>query len=78
MIFSGDKGIEKINVFQIYSRWGEKVYEAYDFQPNDPNYGWDGFHRGKLMNPNVFGYWVEVEFINGKTKIFKGDVTLLR
>ncbi|MFK7808592.1 MAG: choice-of-anchor L domain-containing protein [Saprospiraceae bacterium] len=78
MIFSSDIGIEKVNYFQVYNRWGEMVYQAEDFQPNDPAYGWDGWFKAEPMNPAVFVYWAEIEFVDGHKKLFKGDVTLMK
>jgi hypothetical protein len=61
---------------QIYDRWGARVYEAYNFQPNDPDYGWDGRLAGKLQNPAIFVYYAEIELIDGRVLLYKGDVTL--
>jgi gliding motility-associated-like protein len=77
-IFSDLKSIERVRSFQIYNRWGEVVFQAFDFQTNDPTYGWDGFFRDKLMNPAVFVYYAEIEYIDGRVELFKGDVTLVR
>ena len=49
----------------IFNRWGELVYDVYNFPPNDPQFGWDGTHRGELMNAAVFAYWTEVELLDG-------------
>jgi len=78
IVSTNTKEIRKINSFQIYDRWGEKVYEAKDFQPNDQNYGWDGTFKGGKMNPAVYVYWMEVELFDGTTQIVKGDITLIR
>lgn len=67
-----------IRSFQIYSRWGELIKELSEFQPNDPSFGWDGRHQGKLVNPGVYVYAAEIEFIDGVRMMFKGDVTLVR
>ena len=77
-IYASDRGIETIKSLLVFSRWGEMVFSIYNFPPNDPTYGWDGTFRGKMMDPAVFAYFVEVEFIDGETKIYKGDVTLIR
>jgi gliding motility-associated-like protein len=76
-VFGNTKRINQINSFQVYNRWGEMVYQRANFQPNNPSEGWDGTFRGELVNPAVFIYWAEVEFIDGSTKIFKGDVTVM-
>lgn len=54
------------------------MFELFGFQPNDPTYGWDGTHRGELMNGGVYVYMAEIEFVDGVTELFKGDVLLMR
>ncbi len=76
-IFS-DASVKQINSFLIFNRWGEPVFEVYDSHPNNPQWGWDGNFRGQLMNPAVFAYFAEIEFVDGEVEIFKGDVTLVR
>ncbi len=77
MIYGG-KGVEGVNVFRIYDRWGEMVWEAENFQTDDPSFGWDGTFRGQKLNPAVFVYYAEVTFIDGVTLLYKGDVTLMK
>ena len=57
----------------IYNRWGEKVFEAFT-----PDMEWDGTYKGNLLEPDVFGYYLEVRCFNEETFIKKGNVTLLR
>jgi len=59
--------------FVVYSRWGEKVFEAYDL-----NTGWDGKFKGKELPPDVYGYYLKMKCYNGDDFIQKGNVTLLR
>ena len=54
------------------------VFEADNFQPNIPDLGWDGILNGKKLSPAVFVYFTEIEFIDGVTQTFKGDVTLIQ
>lgn len=77
-VFAGT-GVQRINSIQIFDRWGELMFEARDLVPNDlgPD-GWDGTFKGDFMNPGVFVYLVEVEFIDGLVLLYRGDVTLLR
>ena len=74
----GGGEIVEIKSFLVFNRWGETVFERYNFQPNDPSLGWDGRFRGQMMNAAVFVYYLEVEFIDGETELFKGDVMLMR
>ncbi|MFK7776398.1 MAG: gliding motility-associated C-terminal domain-containing protein [Saprospiraceae bacterium] len=77
MIYANTAKVEKVNTFQIYDRWGALVFSAKNFMPNDPVFGWDGWFNSKQLNPAVFVYFAEIEFIDGKSEIFKGDVTLI-
>ena len=63
----------------IYDRWGNLIYSATNFLPGDnsPEY-WDGKFNGKIMNPGVFVYLIEVEFLDGKRLLYRGDVTLVK
>jgi hypothetical protein len=77
MIFAGDFGIESIEIFEVFTRWGERVYRAENFQPNDEKFGWDGLHQGQTMNPAVFVYYAKVRLIDGRVITVKGDVNLM-
>ncbi len=78
MIFSDPESVLQVKSFLVFSRWGETVHSFFDFKPNDPTHGWDGFYRGKPMNPDVFSWFATVEFIDGRIEIVSGDVTLIR
>ena len=78
MIFSDSKSVSKIKTFLVFNRWGETVFEYYNFSPNNPAYGWDGFHRGKPMDPAVFVWFATVEFIDGRIELIEGDVSLMK
>lgn len=67
------ENVESVLV-QIFSRWGEKVFES-----NDKNFKWDGIYGEKTMNTNVFGYYMELTCLHSGIKIIKkGNITLLR
>lgn len=76
-VFAGAQ-VRQIRSFRIFDRWGESVFEAYNFPPNNPEYGWNGMHKGQPVKPAVFVYWLEVDTIDGDTHLFKGEVTVLR
>ena len=64
--------------FKVFTRWGESVFEAKNFPPNDPGYGWDGKHRGQDLDAGVFVWFAEAELIDGSRELLKGGVTLMR
>ncbi len=76
MIHAG-KDVAEIVRFQLYDRWGELLFEQNNFMPNDPQYGWNGLFRGKLMNQQVVTYVVDVLYINGKVKTYADGVTII-
>lgn len=71
-------GVERITELRIYDRWGELMYEFFNFQPNMPELGWDGFFKGEEMQNAVFVYAAFVEFKDGTELFYEGDFTLLR
>ncbi len=77
-IFGSKAEVTRINVFQIFDRWGNRVFENTNFQPNDSSKGWNGMYQDQKCNPGVYVYWAEVELIDGQKWIIKGDITLIR
>ncbi len=78
LVINGSQVIKNIKRFQIYDRWGEQVFVKANFQTDDPNFGWDGRHKGRDAQPGVYVYYVEVLYFDNTTDIIKGDVTLIR
>ena len=73
-----DASVKQIRYLKIYSSWGEQLFQADNIQTNQEPSGWDGSFRGQGMNPGVFVWVAEVEFIDGEVLFLKGDVTLVR
>ena len=78
MVYSDNDKTVQVKSFLIFNRWGESVYQWYDFPPNDPSFGWDGTFRNEKLNPGVYTWFAEVEFIDGVVEMFEGGVTLIR
>ncbi len=74
----GGASVARVRSFLVFNRWGETMYQYFNFQPNDPAIGWDGRHKGEFMNPGVFTWFAEIEFTDGSVEIYQGDVTLMR
>ena len=77
-IQSVDGPIEEVETFKVFDRWGNLVYEAHNFQPNDEYYGWDGTYKGQAMNNGVFIYFAIIKFIDGTETKVQGDITLAK
>ena len=70
----GDTMSWKLVEVEIFNRWGEKVFESHDL-----NFEWDGTYKGKLQEPNVYVYILNVTFVDGhSTGTLKGSITLIR
>jgi len=74
----GGAEVAKVKYFRIFDRWGELVFENQNFLPSDLTAGWNGTFQGRFVDPAVFVYVAEVEYIDGETEIFKGDITVVR
>ncbi|MFZ4635515.1 MAG: gliding motility-associated C-terminal domain-containing protein, partial [Saprospiraceae bacterium] len=77
MVYGG-KDVEFVESFTVFDRWGEKLFEATDFLPNDPSVYWAGQLNGKDVESGVYVYYAYIRFIDGERLAFKGDVTVLR
>ncbi|MEZ4931771.1 MAG: gliding motility-associated C-terminal domain-containing protein [Saprospiraceae bacterium] len=55
LIFYAGKDIENVPSFSIYDRWGNRVFHQENFQPNNPNFGWDEI-EDRPMNPAGFAW----------------------
>jgi gliding motility-associated-like protein len=57
----------------IFNRWGEKVFDS-----NNQWLAWDGTYKGVLVNPGLYTYNAELEYLNGRKKHKFGSITLIR
>ncbi len=78
MIYDGDHEVREVRYLNIYNRWGEVVFANSNFQPEDPSFAWDGTFKGQPLNPGVYVYLTEIEFIDGLRVIYQGDITILK
>ena len=59
--------------FNIYNRWGNKVFES-----TDPKTCWDGTYNGQALDPAVFVYHLSATMINGEQVERQGNISLVR
>jgi gliding motility-associated-like protein len=68
-----------IELFQIFDRWGNLLWEKTNLDLNDPSVGWDGTTKdGSLVNPGVFAYLMRINFLDNIPVTYTGTVTVLR
>ncbi|MEN0006642.1 MAG: gliding motility-associated C-terminal domain-containing protein, partial [Bacteroidota bacterium] len=70
-VFPSDEEVVILGV-QVYSRWGELVYEQ-----TGADVRWNGTANGSVLPSGVYVYVVEVQYSNRK-ELISGDVALLR
>ena len=57
----------------VYNRWGEKVFEG-----NNLTDEWDGYFKGELVQPDVYGYCLRVTCTDGEEFVKRGNISILR
>lgn len=67
-----------IPYMRVMSRFGGIVYECTDCPTGSVNEGWDGRVGGKPIESNVYIWAAEIDFVDGTSQLFTGDITLLR
>ncbi len=73
-----DKDVKSILSFQVFDRWGSLVFDRNGIPANERQNVWDGFYKGKPLTPGVYVYQVLIQFLDNRTKVFAGDVTLIK
>ncbi len=73
---SPDYGIVKS--FAVYNRWGSKIFSTKSMTLNDPQFGWNGKIDNQDLNPGVYIWLAEIEFIDGKKNFYSDDITVVK
>ncbi len=76
-VFSGPE-ISAVRNFNVFDRWGNLMFSRKDMPTNDLTAGWDGTFRNQTMQPGVYVYYFEVLLVDGTTKLYRGDVTIVQ
>ncbi|HRI61777.1 MAG TPA: gliding motility-associated C-terminal domain-containing protein, partial [Saprospiraceae bacterium] len=69
---------ERIRLLRVFDRWGGMMYEIEDVMPNDNSRAWDGRLDGKVVSPGVYTWMLWVDLVDGTTRKYQGDVTIIR
>lgn len=78
LVLGFNPAVRKVNLFRIYDRWGDLLHEAQNVLPGDSALSWDGRFRGKLVNPGVYLWQIELELVDGSVLKKLGDLTVIR
>jgi len=70
--------IKSVKSMNIFDRWGNNVFRRDNVTAGDPAQGWDGKYKSTPVTPGVYVYKIEVEYNDGTTELFSGDVTVIK
>jgi len=72
-------GVENIELFSIYDRWGNLVFETKNLDPDDAQFNqWDGKLNLEHVVPGIYVYLAKVNFIDDTSLTYKGSLTLVK
>ncbi len=60
-------------LFQIYNRWGQKIFETTDLEE-----GWEGYMNGQILPQGVYVYYFQYSSAQGYVYEKRGTVTLIK
>lgn len=66
-------GYQGIEAFDIFNRWGERIYQTLDGTK-----GWDGTQKQQLADAGNYYYYIRLGMQDGSSAVFKGEVLLMR
>ena len=73
-------GAVSVSFLSIFDRWGNRVFSIEnEYVPElGQQDGWDGKHNGQYVNPGVYIYTAQVNFLDGRVLQYSGDITVIR
>ncbi len=77
LFFLQTKSPVQVEELLVFDRWGSIVFQKFNFFTNDPAAGWDGKVKMKTVNPGVFTWFAHIQFADGKSRLFSGNITIL-
>jgi gliding motility-associated-like protein len=73
-----DGSVASVQTLKVFSRWGNLVFESFDFSSGDISKGWDGRFNGVVLPDGVYIFYADILFKDGKKEVIQGDVSLMR
>ncbi|TNE64429.1 MAG: hypothetical protein EP344_03815 [Bacteroidetes bacterium] len=77
-LLSFGPSVTRVERLQIFDRWGALVHEVRDAAPQDETKAWDGTWKGKLVQPGVYVWVLELQLVDGTMELLNGEVTVVR
>ncbi len=77
-IYGNPDEVKQVKRILIFDRWGNGVIQRTNLPILQSRTIWDGTLNGRAVDPAVFVYFAEIEFVDGITRLYKGDFTIIR
>lgn len=74
----GSAEVAMIQKLTVFNRWGAVVFEGKELNPGIETEGWNGRFNGKDVNPDVYVWIADIQFIDGEVISYSGDVTVVK
>ncbi len=74
---SGSKEVASIDL-QIFDRWGNLLFEQTNMNPINAANAWNGRYKGREVDTGIYIWIANINFIDGESDFFSGDVMLVR
>jgi len=71
-------GVTEVLELTIFDRYGYTVFNAANYDPQDPTNDWDGEFNGRVVETGVYVYYARLALIDGETRLVRGDVTVIQ
>ncbi len=69
----------RIIAFNIFDRWGNKVFNLENIDPNQFNaLSWNGTYNDEFVEQGVYVYKLTVEYFTGRQEELLGEITVIR
>lgn len=74
----GGMEVELIKKLTVFNRWGAVVFEGNELDSGVETQGWNGTFNGKTVNPDVYIWIAELQFLDGEVISYSGDLTVTK
>ena len=74
--FQPEFGVETVNEFQIYDRWGNLVFDISTPTKPGPDLCWNGQYKSTSVEIGVYVYYYQVRLYDGRLLCKSGDITV--
>lgn len=76
-IYTSDENEILIKSYDIFDRWGGKIYTAENFSIHEVGHWWDGRINSTNLTQGMFVFVIELVHQDGEHEILKGQVTVM-